>query len=470
MRRKIRHFTAACLILSIAVSSAACGQQRSVKSEQDTEQHMGNLAEDKTEQRAESGVFSARTSYPEMILTKEEMLSDYDAMWKAVKENYPFFGMLARSNPDHPDYYDEVIGDYRRQIADMQQEGDAAMWEFITIVSGSLYDVCGLTGHVSILNPHYFRELDINKKYIGEYPELQPWVDVSNRPEVIAFYDYYDYLLTLLNEAEERTVTEEKKEEEEKDKADKADKVEDGVPAFGLHMERLGEKGDTAYVKVDSFDDLRMEEEVPRIQAFLKESEDCGNLIIDIRDNGGGNAAYWEEAFVRPNIAEPLTYRLVRLMRDTALAGQFYGSSYQDSNLSAEEVKNDPRYSEFPEEDKRGLAMAREIVTTIEPEDGGSMFQGRIWLLTGPSVYSSAEAFAVFCRETGFATLVGQRTGGSNSGGAILYELPVSHLLIQFDVEYCLNGDGSCNMEMGTAPDIESDEPLQTVLDMIAAG
>ncbi len=60
-------------------------------------------------------------------------------------------------------------------------------------------------------------------------------------------------------------------------------------------------------------------------------------------------------------------------MRDTALAGQFYGSFYQGSNLSAEEVKNDPRYSEFPEEDKRGLALAREIVTTIEPEDSGSV-------------------------------------------------------------------------------------------------
>lgn len=440
MKQKARHFTAACLIISIAVSAAACGQNGTAKSEQVTE----------------AGVFTAETLYPEMILTKEEMLSDYDAMWKAVKENYPFFGVLSRNNPEHPDYYDEVIGDYRRQIINMQQEGDAAMWEFITIVSGSLYDVCGLTGHAGILNPHYFRELDVNKKYIREYPELQLWVDVSNRPEVISFYDYYDYLLTFLTGAGEEMEGEDE------------DKEHNGVPALGLHMERLGDKGDTAYVRADSFDDSRMEEEVPEIRDFLEAAEDCGNLIIDIRGNGGGNTVYWEEAFVRPNLTEPLTYRLVRLMRDTALAGQFYGSFYQGSNLSAEEVKNDPRYSEFPEEDKRGLALAREIVTTIEPEDSGSVFRGRIWLLTGPSVYSSSEAFAVFCRETGFATLVGQRTGGSNSGGAILYELPASHLLIQFDVEYCLNGDGSCNMEMGTAPDIESDEPLQTVLDIIA--
>ena len=112
MKQKARHFTAACLIISIAVSAAACGQSGTAKSEQVTE----------------AGVFTAETLYPEMILTKEEMLSDYDAMWKAVKENYPFFGVLYRNNPEHPDYYDEVIGDYRRQIINMQQEGDCLLY------------------------------------------------------------------------------------------------------------------------------------------------------------------------------------------------------------------------------------------------------------------------------------------------------------------------------------------------------
>lgn len=68
---------------------------------------------------------------------------------------------------------------------------------------------------------------------------------------------------------------------------------------------------------------------------------------------------------------------------------------------------------------------------------------------------------------TGFATLAGQATGGSNSGGAVWYELPESHLLVTFDVEYCLNPDGSCNMENGTVPDIVSDDALGTVLGLI---
>jgi len=63
--------------------------------------------------------------------------------------------------------------------------------------------------------------------------------------------------------------------------------------------------------------------------------------------------------------------------------------------------------------------------------------------------------------------MVGQITGGSDSGGAILFELPDSHLLIQFDVEYSLNADGICNQEMGTVPDIEAEDALNKVLNLI---
>ncbi len=57
--------------------------------------------------------------------------------------------------------------------------------------------------------------------------------------------------------------------------------------------------------------------------------------------------------------------------------------------------------------------------------------------------------------------------GGSNSGGGIFFELTNTHLLVQFDVEYCLNSDGSCNMETGTEPDIVADDALAAVLALI---
>ncbi|MFR6332445.1 MAG: hypothetical protein ACLUOI_29085 [Eisenbergiella sp.] len=60
-------------------------------------------------------------------------------------------------------------------------------------------------------------------------------------------------------------------------------------------------------------------------------------------------------------------------------------------------------------------------MTTIEPEDSGSVFR------TDMAAYGTVRILILrgICRilqETGFATLVGQRTGGSNSGGAILYD------------------------------------------------
>lgn len=401
-------------------------------------------------------------THADMVLSKEQMLSDYNNMWNEMGESYPFWGALSRSNPENPHYYDEMIDDYRKQIEDMDLDGDDAMWKFIEIIANSLYDVCGSTGHVGILNPHYFRDSrSTNEKYLSEMPVLQPWVDLGRKPEVNAFYEYYDYLLTLLPGMPPETEAEENAEDKSADTEDLAEP--------NLIMKILSEENRVAYIKVDSFGDEMMEEDLPKIRSFLSEVRDYDHLIIDIQNNSGGNTVYWEEAFVRPNITAPMDYRTLRMMKDTELTRRFYGPTYQDSSISVEDIKNDPKLNRLPEEDMGGMAFAKEISDTTEPEFDKKLFGGKIWVLTSPNVFSSSEAFAVFCKESGFATLVGQTTGGSDSGGPVWYELPESHLLVTFDVEYCLNSDGSCNMEHGTVPDIETDDALGIVMEMIGA-
>ena len=62
----------------------------------------------------------------------------------------------------------------------------------------------------------------------------------------------------------------------------------------------------------------------------------------------------------------------------------------------------------------------------------------------------------MFCKETGFATLVGSRTGGSGAGSFPLwFALPNSGLLISYEAYYAFNDDGTCNQVVGTKPDIE---------------
>lgn len=402
---------------------------------------------------------SSEVLYADKLLTNEQMISDYDNMWTAMKESYPFWGVLARSKPENPNYYDAIISEYRSQLLSVEAGSDESMLKFLDIVASSLYDACGTVGHVSIINPNYYKGLGVYKDYVEEMPEVQPWIDVIEKPEVASFYQYCDYLLAL---SQEDTNEDESQGEKSKDQQE----VEN-QSASGNLTTKILEEGKTAYIRVNSFDDTYMEDDLPKIETFLKEVKNYENLIIDIQANGGGNTAYWEEAFVRPNIAKPINSRLVRLMKDTELTRQFYMEGYKDSLLSLEAVKNDKQFKELPREDLVDLAFARELKETTKPKGNEKLFGGKIWVLVGPSVYSAAEAFAVFCKDTGFATLVGQTTGGSDSGGPILFELPNSHLLIQFDVEYCLNADGSCNQEMGTAPDIEAEDALQKVLELM---
>ena len=84
------------------------------------------------------------------------------------------------------------------------------------------------------------------------------------------------------------------------------------------------------------------------------------------------------------------------------------------------------------------------------------MFKGKIWTLIGGKVYSSSEAFSIFCKKTGFSTLVGKTTGGNGMGADPgIFILPYSKLIMKYDMSYGLNPDGTDNLTYGTKPDIE---------------
>ncbi|MFW5433975.1 S41 family peptidase [Paenibacillus apiarius] len=276
---------------------------------------------------------------------------------------------------------------------------------------------------MSIVNPNMLRSLKVYKEHVNESPEVRPWVDVIEDPQIIAFYKYLDYLMGLQQADKGGSApTPEEINAQQEEELNK-------MKATNLTTKIL-EKGKIAYINVESFDDVFIEGDMPKIRAFLEEVKD------------------YEQ----------------RLMKNIELTQRFYGVDYEGSALTTEDVKNNPNFTSLHKEDLEDLTLAREISYTLEPKFSEKLFKGDIWGLVGPAVYSSAESFAVFCKSTHFATLVGKTTGGSNSGGPILFELPISHLLIQFDVEYGLNPDGSSSQEVGTTPDIESEDALKTVL------
>ena len=94
-------------------------------------------------------------------------------------------------------------------------------------------------------------------------------------------------------------------------------------------------------------------------------------------------------------------------------------------NLPKELLENAPKdimtdFSEFMES------------TVVIESDNKSKFKGNIYLLVDDAVYSSSESFSIFCKDSGFATLIGEKTGGDGGGiDPILFDLENSVLIIR---------------------------------------
>ncbi|MBI9012613.1 MAG: hypothetical protein JEZ08_10325 [Clostridiales bacterium] len=75
--------------------------------------------------------------------------------------------------------------------------------------------------------------------------------------------------------------------------------------------------------------------------------------------------------------------------------------------------------------------------------------------MVGPRVYSSSEAFVNFCKDSGFATLVGHQTGGDGIGfDPIVLSMPNSGIMVAYSTIYGMDQFGQNSEEFGTTPDI----------------
>ena len=98
--------------------------------------------------------------------------------------------------------------------------------------------------------------------------------------------------------------------------------------------------------------------------------------------------------------------------------------------------------------------IARDVEAAVAFLQGNN-FTGEIILLTDNVVYSAAESFAHFCKETDWATIYGTATGGD---GLLLWPLycilPNSKIIINMASTLGLDTSGHANEEVRTQPDV----------------
>ena len=362
-------------------------------------------------------------------LTPEQRLEDYDHLVKTLKDSYLCLGVHDRENPEDP--AEDIFRKYREMVA--ENDSDDA---FYSAVYSTLWRL-GSYGHLWIIEPEdYYEMLDWCKTQ--DTTGREQWKAVTEASE-----EQYAKLKAYLDGLGEE---------------DGGSWSGGGETGENLHTLLLPEEG-VAYLKVDSFltdYDPEYPKEAQAILDFYNAAGGCTDLIIDLTDNSGGSERYWQNLLAAPLADAPLSCTNYALLADSENNRPYIENVFDPSELHP--ISELP---DLPKLERGGLEAATHFVEStlrVTPAAERAAFRGRVWLLVGPMVYSASESFAVFCRATGFATLVGSQTSGDGIGALdpILMRLPNSGILIQFTMMYGLNPDGSGSEETGTAPDILS--------------
>lgn len=347
------------------------------------------------------------------MLTKEK-LEDFAYISEVLRDNYPYFGVNKRSN--QVDWFKNRRA-YRRLIKNTKT--DAEYFLAMERILGDLND-----SHVKILSSQ-----DFKWQFKYYYEKLSKSDDTKSLSAYDAITDpYVTYRYMFDGNIDHVKLYEEP----------------------NLETQIL-EENKVAYMKIKAmagFDLL--DKDLSKIEEFVKEIKNYDKLIIDIRGNRGGEDEYWK--------------KLIELLTPKSLEENYYsffkgGHRYDRDPYKVEGVTTITNLDEeilnkLPAKVRDEFAFYKQYNIQIKPKEN-SAFNGQVYLLVDSGVTSQAVNFASFAKDTGFATLVGEDTGG----GRVFEDIPITYLpntkfAIKYSRELAINKDGTINMETKTKPHI----------------
>ncbi|OPJ64775.1 S41 family peptidase [Clostridium oryzae] len=379
-------------------------------------------------------------------LTEEQKVEDFEYMYNVLKDNYPYFEVEKRVDGiDWLANKDEYISLIKKTKDDES---------YYNILSGILGDLNN--GHSDILNGSGY------KSYINMYgqaakknPGYKVWVDELENQKSEERYGY-------------TADSEENGKRENLRNAASSDNMET----------KLFKSKKVGYLAIHQFDYYDIEAFSKQIHAYLSSIKKYKGLIIDIRGNGGGTDEDWI-TMLRMLINKPISDTEYVAFRGGAFEDKFMRGilGNDDNSLQSTQNIDTKKLNKLPAEVKKDFKYYLSINKSFSPKDSVG-FRGKIYLLVDSGVFSSSESFAVFAKSTGFATLVGERTGGDGIGvDPALCALKNSGYVFRFPMDMGLTSDGTCNFEYKTKPDIKvsakvnkdlnKDKAVQTVLKLV---
>ncbi|KEH98499.1 S41 family peptidase [Clostridium massiliodielmoense] len=379
-------------------------------------------------------------STPKQLTTKEK-IDDFNYMYNILKENYPYFEVNKRQNK--VDWLNKK-NDYISMIKSTKNDK-----EFFNTLQNILKELNN--GHTDFMPEKAYSpfvslclELDVPNK---------AWLDELNKPKSLERYSYNNDNINKKNNP---------------------NIYKNPVPN-NFRTEIL-EKDKVAYLYIKSFDYYNIDSDKKVIYKFLQKVKDYKVLIIDIRNNGGGSDNYWQENIVSPLLNKTVVYNTYLAFRGGKFSENFIENKLNkeyDSLDNISKIKKE-NLSNTPPELENKFKYYQKSVHVIHPQYPIG-FKGKIYLITNKKVFSASESFSVFAKSTGFATLMGEPTGGDGIGfDPAICSLPNSGYIFRFPLDLGMSSDGTCNFEHKTIPDIKCnpkmhvnirrDDPIKIIL------
>lgn len=339
-------------------------------------------------------------------------LEDYNYVWKLLETAYPYYDYINSQAVA----LNEIKESYRNEVLEIENEED-----FSNMLSRMFNELGGL-GHLSVVD---------NYTYNSYCNVLNNGESFGNDKMDIAFSKRLDSKkINQLYHVENLDSLNEKKE-------------------FSSSIEiQYWEDIKTAYIKISSFSSDLIERDSTLMQDTVKKYPDIKNVIFDISGNSGGSDIYWIQNIVEP-FGGDYTQKSIIYLKESSLSEEYIGNdNLREILQNGDEPNCINRY---------GLNQYIDNTLCICK---GSQLQSKNsdikrWVIISGKTYSSADSFAQFCKDTGWAILVGTNTGGAGGGMTPIVEiLPNTGILIRFSIDVVVNDNGELNVIEGTQPNI----------------
>ena len=429
---------------------------------------------------------------------KEAFLDDFDYMMQTMEDSFPYFGVAKRKwdvdimalgrdtreiIENYPQSLETTANEMGISLEDMPELDEQVFWsilrhEFFAKISGLAHAYpldYNLYGTFKDPYSHQRSPLYTNhnhESFSNEFSE--------------AFYVEQE---TFFNDPDEQN--------QSRHKLVFRDKPLPQLTDMKVSTEILKEDK-IAYLSVPSFMNFTPST-ITNLKKFYEDTQSYEHLIIDIRDNSGGSPDLWRMLIMNPlwpdreNMPDMPFYAFYKGSDLSKTLGEenieIEGKNSRNipqSNglLKAEEIIRENNLNYINEDDKKDLAYGVRYNTSISNIDEKAMqhlgfrsyypFEGKIWLLTNENNYSGAALFARHAKDMGFATLVGEATGGAyTTSSGLFFSLPNTGIILRWDADYLTDSEGRALNEYTTTPHYNSNDnmdALETVLKIIEAG